>query len=80
LSTVRHERLGADDPRSRQAFGVTGRRPSVRLREYTDEQIEAFERADVLDGEVLENARRFDRATGGIFFQDRPSENRSDRP
>jgi hypothetical protein len=77
---MRHERLGADDPRSRQVFDVNGRRPSIRLREYTDEQIEEFERADVLDGEALEIARRFDQATGGSFFQARPSENGADRP
>lgn len=36
--------------------------------------------ADILDGETLEITRRFDQLTGGSFFQDRPSENKSDRP
>ena len=48
---------------------ATRTRPHITLREYTDEQIEQFERADALDGETLEIARQFDRATGGSFFQ-----------
>jgi hypothetical protein len=75
-----HEQLKPAGPRIRKAFDVTGTRPFIRLREYTDEQFEQFERTDVLDGEALEIARRFDQASGGSFVQDRPSENRSDRP
>jgi len=73
-----HEQLGADDPRRRQASGVTGCRLSIRLREYTDEQIEQFERADAIDGDALEIARRLDRATGGSFFPEREPEDALD--
>ena len=59
---------------------ATRTRPYVTLREYTDEQIRQFEEADALDGESLEIARRFDRTTGGGFFQDRGSEDRLERP
>lgn len=41
----------------------------ARLRTYTDEQIAQFLEDDVLDGEALEVARRFDQATGGKFFK-----------
>ena len=43
--------------------------PSIRLRAYTDEQVEHFARADTLDGEALRIARQFDIATGGRSFQ-----------
>ena len=43
--------------------------PSIRLRAYTDEQIEHFARADTLDGEALRIARQFDMPTGGRSFQ-----------
>src|SRR5690242_5905667 len=47
---------------------VTRTRPYVMLREYSDEQIERFMANDVLEGEALEAARRFDRVMGGPFF------------
>ena len=59
---------------------ATRTRPYIKLREYTDEQIRQFEEADALDGEVLEIARRFDRATEGGFFQDRGSEDGLEHP
>jgi excisionase family DNA binding protein len=49
---------------------ATRTRPYIKLREYTDEQIEQFMEADVLEGEALEVARNFDRAMGGAFFKD----------
>src|SRR3954454_3903900 len=57
---------------------ATRTRPYVTLREYTDEQIEQFERADAIDGDALEIARRFDRATGGSFFPEREPEDALD--
>lgn len=59
---------------------ATRTRPYITLREYTDEQIAQFEIADALDGEALEIARHFDRATGGSFFQERGPEDSIDRP
>src|SRR5215217_2085577 len=54
---------------------ATSTRPYIKLRHYTDEQIEQFMQEDVLDGEALEVARRFDRAMGGAFFgEDRGAE------
>ena len=44
-----------------------------------EEQIAQFEEADTLDDEALEIARRFDRATGGGFFQDHQPEHEPDR-
>jgi excisionase family DNA binding protein len=58
---------------------ATRTRPYITLREYTDEQIAQFERADALEGETLELARRFDRTTGGSFFEHRGSEDKLDR-
>ena len=49
---------------------ATRTRPYIKLREYTDEQIAQFVEDDVLEGEALEVARRFDQATGGEFFKD----------
>lgn len=49
---------------------ATRTRPYITLREYTDEQIEQFLAADVLEGKALEVARAFDeRAMGGVFFK-----------
>ncbi len=59
---------------------ATRTRPYITLREYTDEQIEEFERADALHGEALEIARRFDQATGGSFFDKRGPEAELNRP
>lgn len=59
---------------------ATRTRPHITLREYTDEQLEQFERADALDGKALEVARRFDRATGGSFFNGRGPEDALDQP
>jgi excisionase family DNA binding protein len=53
---------------------ATRTRPYVKLREYTDEQVAQFIEDDALDGEALDVARRFDQATGGMFF----GEDRSD--
>jgi excisionase family DNA binding protein len=47
---------------------ATRTRPYVKLRTYTAEQLEQFREDDVLDGEALDIARAFDRATGGTFF------------
>src|SRR3954454_21231395 len=47
---------------------ATSTRPYIKLRHYTDAQIEKFMQEDVLEGEALEVARRFDRAMGGAFF------------
>ena len=47
---------------------ATSTRPYIKLRRYTDEQIEQFMQEDVLEGEALNVARRFDRAMGGAFF------------
>ena len=58
---------------------ATRTRPFITLREYTDEQIERFERGDVLGAEALEIARRFDCATGGRFFKDRGPEDTRDQ-
>src|SRR5215210_5878667 len=49
---------------------ATRTRPYVKLREYTDQQVEAFMRRDVLEGDALKVARQFEQATGGTFFQD----------
>src|SRR5215218_2581123 len=50
-------------------------RQSIKLLHYTDAQIEQFMQEDVLEGEALEVARRFDRAMGGAFFgEDRGAE------
>ena len=59
---------------------ATRTRPYIKLREYTDEQIEQFMEADALEGEALEIARRFDRATGGSFFQDQEPEDKLEQP
>jgi hypothetical protein len=56
---------------------AVGMPASSRLRAYTDEQIQEFERADILDGEGLRVARQFDLATGGDFFYDRTPDARS---
>jgi len=49
---------------------ATRTRPYIKLREYTDEQIEQFLKEDVLEGKALEVARAFDeRAMGGAFFK-----------
>jgi excisionase family DNA binding protein len=58
---------------------ATRTRPYIRLRDYTPGQIEAFRRADVLDGEALAVARQFDEATGGRFFQDEEGADKADR-
>jgi excisionase family DNA binding protein len=55
---------------------ATRTRPYIKLREYTDEQVGQFVEDDVLDGEALDAARKFDRATGGTFF----AEDRGDAP
>jgi excisionase family DNA binding protein len=47
---------------------ATRTRPYVKLRGYTDEQIAQFMADDVLDGEALTIARKFDQDTGGGFF------------
>ena len=47
---------------------ATRTRPFIKLREFTDEQIAQFHEDDVLDGEALDVAREFDRATAGTFF------------
>jgi excisionase family DNA binding protein len=47
---------------------ATRTRPYIKLREYTDEQAGQFIEDDALDGEALDVARKFDRATGGTFF------------
>jgi hypothetical protein len=48
---------------------------SFKPRHYTDAQIEQFMQEDVLEGEALDVARRFDRAMGGAFFgEDRGAE------
>ena len=49
---------------------ATRTRPYIKLREYTDEQVAQFVEDDVLDGEALDVARKFDRATAGTFFAD----------
>src|SRR5215217_4227408 len=49
---------------------ATRTRPYIKLREYTDEQITQFVEDDVLTGEALDVARRFEQATGGTFFKD----------
>jgi excisionase family DNA binding protein len=46
----------------------TRTRPYIKHRQYTDEQIAQFLEDDVLDGEALAVALKFDRATGGNFF------------
>ena|SRR5688572_5971910 len=59
---------------------ATRTRPDIKLRDYTDEQIEQFMKEDVLDGEALEIARKFDRAAmGGSFFQDNPGKEQADK-
>ena len=58
---------------------ATRTRPYIKLRDYTPEQIESFRQADVLEGEALKVARRFDQATGGTFFQDQKGTATSDR-
>lgn len=58
---------------------ATRTRPSIRLRDYTPAEIEAFRRADVLEGEALEVARRFDEATGGTFFRDQEGADETDQ-
>jgi len=47
---------------------ATRTRPYIKLREYADEQVAQFIEDDVLDGEALDVARKFDRATDGTFF------------
>lgn len=56
---------------------AVGMPASSRQRAYTDEQIQEFERADILDSEALRVARHFDLATGGGFFHDRAPDARS---
>ncbi len=47
---------------------ATRTRPYITHRQFTDEQIAQFLEDDILDGEALDVARTFDRATGGTFF------------
>src|SRR5215212_4588414 len=49
---------------------ATRTRPYIKLREYSDEQIARFMEDDVLTGEALEVARRFDQTMGGKFFKE----------
>lgn len=54
---------------------ATSTRPYIKVRHYTDAQIEQFMQEDVLEGEALDVARRFDRAMDGAFFgEDRGAE------
>ncbi|MCC7369286.1 MAG: helix-turn-helix domain-containing protein [Chloroflexi bacterium] len=57
----------------------TRTRPYIKLREYTDEQTAQFVDDDVLEGESLEVARRFDQATGLGFFGDTRKADASDQ-
>lgn len=50
---------------------VTRTRPYVKLREYTPDQIEQFRQNDVLKGDALKVARRFEQTSGGSFFRDK---------
>ena len=50
---------------------ATRTRPYVKLREYSPDKIEQFKRNDVLKGDALKVARRFERNTGGSFFRDK---------
>ena len=58
---------------------TTRTRPYIKLREYSDEQIEQFMQADALDGKSLEVARDFDQVMGGRFFKDERETEHLDR-
>ena len=59
---------------------ATRTRPDIRLREFSDEQVEGFLENDVLEGEALAVAQRFDRLMGSAFFQARQAVNGLDPP
>jgi excisionase family DNA binding protein len=59
---------------------ATRTRPYIKLREYTDEQLAQFAEGDILTGEALEVARRFDQAMGGEFFKDTRATEKPDQP
>jgi excisionase family DNA binding protein len=66
-------RLGRSYRIPRQSIELllaTSTRPYIKLRRFTDEQIEQFMQEDILEGEALNVARRFDRAMGGAFFRE----------
>jgi excisionase family DNA binding protein len=58
---------------------ATRTRPYIKLRDYSSEQIASFRRADVLEGDALQVARRFDEATGGSFFRGHEETSEADR-
>lgn len=59
---------------------ATRTRPHIKLRDYTQQQIEQFRQDDALEDGALKAARRFDQATGGTFFQDSEGTGPRDTP